>query len=134
MQQGFNPNQLRQNWRQDQYGVSAPMGNRGDNEMLRPGKDPLETHVRSRHDEKSSYLLMLIRQIGEGCKVIEDFVQNMDVASQPINGWARIEHLMYGTGMISPDSLPYGLGRKQPSNGNRHPAWNKSKQKDDDNE
>jgi hypothetical protein len=134
MQQGFNPNQGRPNWRQDPFGVQAPMGNFGNNEMLRPGKDSLETHVRARHDEKSSYLLMIIRQIGGGCQVIEDFVKNMDVASQPIDGWARIEQIMLSTGMIAPDSLPYGLGRKRPNNGDKHSVWNRSRQRTDENE
>jgi hypothetical protein len=133
MQQPFNPNQGRPNWRQDPFGVSAPMGNRGDNEMLRPGKDSLETHVRSRHDQKSSFLLMIIKQIGGGTKVIDDFVMNMDVGSQAIDGLARAEHVMLNTSMIAAESMPYGLGRGQPGNGKRQ-AWNKPKQGSDDND
>jgi hypothetical protein len=135
MQQGFNPNPFRQNWREDKYGVSAPMGTAGgEKELIKPGQNATETHVRSRFDEKSSYLLMIIKQIGGGTKVIDDFVMNMDVASQAIDGLARGEYIMFGTGMISAESMPLGLGRGTLGNGNKRQAWNKQRPKSEDNE
>jgi len=129
VQQGnFRPNSGG-GWRQDPLGVSAPMGaSGGEKELMRPGKNPIETHVRSRFDEKSSFLLMLIYQIGQGTKVIDDFVQNMGVASQPIDGLPRAEYIMFGSNMISSESLPFGLGRGRPGNGNKRSVWNKPKQ------
>ena len=134
MQQGnFRPNNP--NWRQDPFGVSAPMGTSGgEKELIKPGQNPTETHVRSRFDVQSSYLLMIIKQIGGDTKVIDDFVMNMDVASQAIDGLARAEYIMFGANMISTESLPYGLGRGTPGNGNKRQAWNRPKPRGDDNE
>jgi hypothetical protein len=132
MQQGnFNPN-----WRQDKLGVSAPMAGSGDErELLRSGKDSVESHVRSRFDEKSSFLLMIIRQIGGGTKVIDDFVMNMDVGSQAIDGLARAEYIMARANMIATESMPFGLGRGYPgNNGKKHSVWNKQKARSDDGE
>ena len=130
MQQQGNPN-----WRQDKLGVSAPMSGFGDEkELIKPGKDSTEAHVRSRFDEKSSFLLMIIKQIGGGTKVIDDFVMNMDVGSQAIDGLARAEYVMFHANMIATDSMPYGLGRGYPGNGKKRPAWNKQKPRSDDGE
>ena len=126
----FNPN-----WRQDKLGVSAPMAGSGDErELLRSGKDSVESHVRSRFDEKSSFLLMIIKQIGGDTQVIKDFVMNMDVGSQAIDGLARAEYIMARANMIATESMPFGLGRGYPGNGNKRPAWNKQKARSDDGE
>jgi hypothetical protein len=126
---------FRPNWRQDPLGVSAPMAGSGDErELIRPGKDSTEAHVRSRFDEKSSFLLMIIKQIGGGTKVIDDFVMNMDVGSQAIDGLARAEYIMARANMIATESMPFGLGRGHPGNGNKRPAWNKPKSRSDDGE
>jgi hypothetical protein len=131
MQQG----NLRPNWRVDPLGVSAPMGTAGgEKELIRPGKDATETHVRSRFDEKSSFLLMLIKQIGGGTKVIDDFVMNMDIGSQAIDGLARAEYIMFGANMISTESMPLGLGRGYSSNGRKRLGFNRQKPKGDDGE
>jgi hypothetical protein len=129
----MQPHEFRPNWRQDPLGVSAPMGTTGgEKELIKPGNNPIEAHVRSRFDEKSSFLLMLIKQIGGGVKVIDDFVQNMDAASQAIDGLARAEYIMFGANMISTESMPLGLGRRLPNNGKKPFLWNRTMPKGND--
>jgi hypothetical protein len=103
----------------------------GEKELIRPGRDALETHVRSRFDEKSSFLLMIIKQIGEGSPVVDEFVRNMGVASYAIDGRARTEYIEFGTGMIAPETMPLGPGRGYSANGHGRPRLNKPRVADE---
>ena len=120
--QSYDPFHSNRRWNTDRFGVSAPLGGSGDEkELIRPGKDSIETHVRSRFESKSSFLLMLIKQIGQGTPCIEEFVQNMGVASQAINGLARSEYSMALARMLVPSSMPLGLGQTFPGDGHKKP-------------
>jgi len=98
-------------WRSDGTGVIAPFGGHGgEKELLRKGKDVVETMARGRLSPMEMSYLALAKSIAGDDKGTDQFIENMCMGSVGEYGFGRTEYNMGLTRMMVPSSMPTSHG------------------------